>query len=649
MSITLHRLSLPRLLAAISIALLPAACQGAHFPPETPATPPDTTAETPPGDDDQRAVIAAPLALNVPEGGAGSYTVVLGAQPTGPVTVTPTVASAELTPTPAELRFTPADWRAAQTVTVTAVHDEDALADAPVQVAHTARGGGYSGTAEAPIWVTIIEDDVSTIVDDGDMLSLELSSLLVTGGAAEMYPAFAAGTHHYALTCASSTTLQVTAQAVRANARLTLLRADTTRNAVATGILTASITVNQDHDIVIELSDAGDTATYVVHCLPANFPDVEILKKTAAVSEGLLIGSPKVLTGLFKSSAKFATIMDNNGVPRFHLAGTGGHFRAFSDGPSIDGRQVQYSLTEVDGHRLYDESFRHIRIVNRPGWDEHDFLITEDDTLLFIGYRSATRDASHITNPKTGLPLSRNQRVRDAIIVERTLTGTTLFEWNSWGHLNIPDCISGGFKEKYAQINGFQLVDGDIVASFRNCGTVLRIDRSGGTGAVEWQVGGSAANPQTAFRQITGDDDARNEFCGQHTPSQVGDKVVLFDNGNLCVGARKNDPTFSRVVEYDISAGTEPRFSREYRRRAGHGYARHEGGVTVLANGNWLIFWGYPLDYTVAVDQLITISEVNPDGEAVFQMNMSGDGYPVSIYRVYRMPEAEFKIPWNLP
>ena len=277
-----------------------------------------------------------------------------------------------------------------------------------------------------------------TIVDDGAMLSLELSSLLVTGGASETYPAFAAGTYHYALTCTSSTTLQVTAQAVRANARLTLLRADTTRNVVATGTLTASITVNRDHDIVIELSDAGDTATYVVHCLPANFPDVEISKKTAAVSEGLLIGSPKVLTDLFKSSAKFATIMDNNGVPRFHLAGTGGHFRAFSDGPSIDGRQVQYSLTEADGHRLYDESFRHIRIVNMPGWDEHDFLITEDDTLLFIGYRSATRDASHITDPKTGLALSRNQRVRDVIIVERTLTGTTLFEWNSWGHLNIP-------------------------------------------------------------------------------------------------------------------------------------------------------------------------------------------------------------------
>ena len=94
--------------------------------------------------------------------------------------------------------------------------------------------------------------------------------------------------------------------------------------------------------------------------------------------------------------------MDNNGVPRFHLAGTSRHFRAFSDGPTIDGRQVQYSLTEGDGHRLYDKSFRHIRTVNTSGWDAHDFLITEDDTLLFLGYKSATRDASHITASRAG-------------------------------------------------------------------------------------------------------------------------------------------------------------------------------------------------------------------------------------------------------
>ena len=479
--------------------------------------------------------------------------------------------------------------------------------------------------------------------------SPELTSLQVTGGESEMYPAFAVDIYHYALACASSDALRVRAQASSSATSLTLLRDDENDEQESTGSVDIQIAVNHDHDIALEVSGVGETATYVVHCLPEGFPDVRILKKTAGVSEALMLLSPKVSTGLFQSKHKFATIMDNNGVPRFHLAGTAGHFRAFSDGPTIDGRQVQYSLTEPDGHRLYDESFHHIRTVSMSGWYAHDFLITEDDTLLFLGYKSATRDVSHITDPKTQLHLSMNQRVRDAIIVERTLSGATLFEWNSWDHLNIPDCISRGFNETYAQLNGFQLVDGDILASFRNCGTVLRIDRSGATGAVEWQVGGSSANPQTAFRQITGDDDARNEFCAQHNPSQIGDKVVLFDNGNFCVGARKGNPIFSRVVEYDISSGSEARFSREYRRLAGHGYARYEGGVTVLDNGNWLISWGYPLDYTVAVDELITISEVNPSGEPVFQMNMSGDGYLVSSYRVYLMPETEFKIPWNLP
>ena len=122
-----------------------------------------TTATATIVDNDRRAITVEPDALNVAEGGAAHYMVMLGSQPTGPVTVTPTTASAELTLTPAALRFTPADWRAAKTVTVTATQDDDALADAAVQLAHEVRGGGYGGVAVAPVAVTIVEDDVSTL------------------------------------------------------------------------------------------------------------------------------------------------------------------------------------------------------------------------------------------------------------------------------------------------------------------------------------------------------------------------------------------------------------------------------------------------------------------------------------------------------
>ena len=57
---------------------------------------------------------------------------------------------------------------------------------------------------------------------------------------------------------------------------------------------------------------------------------------------------PVVRLGISRSTHKFVAIMDTNGVPRFHLEGSGGHFRAFSNGPTIDGRQVQYALAESE-------------------------------------------------------------------------------------------------------------------------------------------------------------------------------------------------------------------------------------------------------------------------------------------------------------
>lgn len=45
--------------------------------------------------------------------------------------------------------------------------------------------------------------------------------------------------------------------------------------------------------------------------------------------------------------------------------------------------------------------------------------------------------------------------------------------------------------------------------------------------------------------------DPVGEFCGQHHATLTeSDTVVLFDNGVLCGGPRKNIPRFTRVVEY---------------------------------------------------------------------------------------------------
>ena len=61
------------------------------------------------------------------------------------------------------LTFTRDNWTDAQEVTLTAAQDNDALADAPVQLAHMASGGGYDGVAGPAVTVTIVEDDVPTL------------------------------------------------------------------------------------------------------------------------------------------------------------------------------------------------------------------------------------------------------------------------------------------------------------------------------------------------------------------------------------------------------------------------------------------------------------------------------------------------------
>ena len=172
---------------------------------------------------------------------------------------------------------------------------------------HTVSGGDYDGEPAASVTVTIAE-----------LSPLELASLQVTGGGT-MYPDFDADTRHYALTCADSTTLRVAARARRSGARLTLLRADPGDNHESTTNLDVQVTVNRNHDVVIELSDTDGTATYAVHCLPSRFPDINILKHDPAASDGVLLVTPRWSSNDGGSTGKtFMAVLDNNGVPRFH-------------------------------------------------------------------------------------------------------------------------------------------------------------------------------------------------------------------------------------------------------------------------------------------------------------------------------------------
>ncbi len=110
-------------------------------------------------------------------GGADTYTVVLTAQPSGPVTVTVTAAAGQAFPNVAMLLFTTSDWNIAQTVSLTAVDDAIVEGVHSATVVHTAIGGGYTGVAIDNVVATITDNDApGVILPAGDAAAITFTA-----------------------------------------------------------------------------------------------------------------------------------------------------------------------------------------------------------------------------------------------------------------------------------------------------------------------------------------------------------------------------------------------------------------------------------------------------------------------------------------
>ena len=318
---------------------------------------------------------------------------------------------------------------------------------------------------------------------------------------------------------------------------------------------------------------------------------------------------------------------------------------------------------------LLDEHFEELRTVQvvapLSDTDRHDFLIS-DNGFLLISYDPAVRDFTEVGG-------SRNESVRDSVIQEVTPDGVQEYVWNSYDNLNLSDCGFPVWRE-YAHLNSFVLIEGDIVASFRNCNQVLRIARSEKSATdpgtrVIWQVGGTEppSEDSDGRNYLNLVDDPAGEFCGQHaaklyTGNSNNEYLVLFDNGVRCAGPRKTRDPFSRVVEYEIDLdNSEARWHRQFKLPERYGYSSTIGSVTVLDNGHWLISWNnqHDFDSGLGIEEIsVVVSEVDLAGNEVFRLNMyareettGGRLGPrvANTVRVLHEAEDAFDIPLNLP
>ena len=129
-------------------------------------------------DDDQPGVTVSTAVLGIDEGRSGTYTIVLDLQPTGNVTVTPSRSSGDADVTVSgALTFTPANWDTAQTVTVSAAQDLDAIDDTAV-IGHAVSGADYGSVTAESVTVNVDDDDTPRVT-----LSLSDDSIAEDGGA----------------------------------------------------------------------------------------------------------------------------------------------------------------------------------------------------------------------------------------------------------------------------------------------------------------------------------------------------------------------------------------------------------------------------------------------------------------------------------
>lgn len=455
---------------------------------------------------------------------------------------------------------------------------------------------------------------------------LTLSDLTVDSVDNIFYPPFSPDTRHYAASCGDGESFSVQLASLNQEAQIHV-------NDSMSGAGAASISLDgltSENDVVIELTSAGYSEKYYIHCITSEFPIVEITTKTEDVDDGVMIISPN------SGDKGYLLILDNNGVALFRrvIDGTVTDFKRHSDG--------RYSYALRGGSRnefgqwdntivVLNAAFQEERRLNTVGLnhtDNHEFLITTEGTFILASYNSSYRDMRP-------WGLSESELTRDSVIQELNDQGEVLFEWDSWDHIDVNNCLNHRFPDDYAHLNSIQVApDGNLIASLRGCSMVVKIDRASGTGATIWDIGGLEPS-----LQIVGD--SFEEFCGQHTASEDEDgSLYIFDNGGHCNGTREETSgLFSRALKYslDLDAG-QANFQRDYSLNGSYSeYTTSGGSFFPVQNGNWLINWSRGIN---------DITEVSPDGDIELQFFLSSGGEKLRVYRVYR--DYDLELPINI-
>jgi len=255
--------------------------------------------------------------------------------------------------------------------------------------------------------------------------------------------------------------------------------------------------------------------------------------------------------------------------------------------------------------------------IKQPDHHHDGLLLRNGNVLLLCSAELPANVAARVRGGLAGTEHDGN-KIDSDYLVEKTRDGRTVWEWHAWEHMEpdaYPITSPSDSRSEWTHGNGIaELPDGNILLSFRNISTVVRIDRR--TGAIQWQLG---APP----------------LSGQHAPMPLANgNILLFDNGPFRVDTGAQP--FSRALEINPTTGE---VVWKYQDGTGPGsnhffFSSRVSNAQRLPNGNTLINEGlYGRFFEVTTEGDVVWEYVNPNfGPA----SAAPKGQTNNVFRAFR-------------
>jgi hypothetical protein len=254
--------------------------------------------------------------------------------------------------------------------------------------------------------------------------------------------------------------------------------------------------------------------------------------------------------------------------------------------------------------------------VRQPN-HHHDGRLLKNGNVLFLCATELPADiARKVQGGRPGTEV--NGKIWADYLLEVTKEGRTVWKWRAWDHLDpaeYPITFAENSRSEWTHGNAVvELADGNLLISFRNISTILKIDRK--SGGVVWKLGAPAVS-------------------GQHAPTPLPNgNILIFDNG-----PHRLEQTFpfSRVIEVNPAAKEivwkyQEAFPPSF-------YSDRISNAQRLPNGNTLINEG----------QFGRFFEVTPAGEVVWEYvnpyfgpaTVTPGRQTNNVFRIYRYTEDQ--------